>query len=106
EGSSRSARPIIVEGGEKDFHRALAPKDDGVVVLHKDAAPGKVRRATDGCLHLPVDHDSLVLLELAQVVPLTVGRAGGGGETLRGNGLRGRRLAVAAFVVDDDFQPA
>ena len=45
------------------------------------------------------------MLKLAQVLPLHVGRAGGSGEALRGIGLRGRRLPVAAFVVDDDFQP-
>ena len=100
-------RPIVVEGRQEQFDRALAPQDHGVVGLHEEATPGEVGRPAHDRLHLrPVDHDGLVVLKLPHVLPLHVARTGRSDQALLRLRLSGMRLAMGAIVVDDHLDSA
>ena len=97
--------PVVIEGVHEKANRAVALEDDGVVVLHKEAAPGEVCRTANGGFEGgALDDDGLVVLEAAHVLALDISGTGGGDQALLRHVLGGGGFAVIVAVVDDHFE--
>ncbi len=99
--------PVALERRRERRDGGRAAQGHRVVGLHEEPAPGEVRRAAQhGLRLLTVDHDRLVVLQVAHVLALDVVATRAQHEPPLGLRLGRLLFPVLVGVVDDHPQPA